>query len=491
MSLVDAHRPYFRFLVLFFNCLVTFGSYFCFDMPSVLQYKFQGNVSCEVVNGSNASGCCSDCLGMSPEHYNLLYAIYAWTNAVVVIGAGFLIDKMGNGVGVFLFSFLCLLGSGIFALGAIFRGTAAMLPIMLIGRLLFGSGNGSLSIVQSRISAFWFRDKELAMAFGATLAFSRLGSVLNFLLTVSFTEKYGLPWTLWGGAILCAVSFLSAISVGYLDKVGLFQRGQTAIVQDESSRLRFTDIRYFSLQYWLLVLAIMFFYSGVFPFVADASKFIIDKYEYTQTKASYAAGAVYFVSMLSPFVGLLIDNIGKRGYLALTCSTLTVPVYAMLAYSNIPAPVMTIWLGLTYTVVAGSLFPSIPLVVPQASVGLAMGVNGSIQMIGVGISNLVVGALLGESEGKDRDEKIRRWQHVMIFLMCNTVLCVVSSFFVNVVDRFRERVLNQNKQERLTRQMLEEQLVHSDSLRPNDVYESSETDPLLIGRPVGRPSRIN
>jgi len=31
----------FRFIVLFFNCLLTFGSYFCFDMPSVLQDKFQ------------------------------------------------------------------------------------------------------------------------------------------------------------------------------------------------------------------------------------------------------------------------------------------------------------------------------------------------------------------------------------------------------------------------------------------------------------------
>lgn len=31
-----------------------------------------------------------------------------------------------------------------------------------------------------------------------------------------------------------------------------------------------TDIKHFSLSYWLLALAIMFFYNGVFPFVADA-----------------------------------------------------------------------------------------------------------------------------------------------------------------------------------------------------------------------------
>lgn len=55
------------------------------------------------------------------------------------------------------------------------------------------------AVVQNRITAFWFRDKELAMAFGFTLAFSRLGSVLNFLLTVHFDERFGLTMTLWGG----------------------------------------------------------------------------------------------------------------------------------------------------------------------------------------------------------------------------------------------------------------------------------------------------
>ena len=32
----------YRFVVLLFNCLLTFGSYFCFDIPSVLQEQFQG-----------------------------------------------------------------------------------------------------------------------------------------------------------------------------------------------------------------------------------------------------------------------------------------------------------------------------------------------------------------------------------------------------------------------------------------------------------------
>lgn len=48
-------------------------------------------------------------------------------------------------VGAFLFSGLCVVGSSTFALGAMFKGTSAMLPLMLLGRLIFGSGNGSLT----------------------------------------------------------------------------------------------------------------------------------------------------------------------------------------------------------------------------------------------------------------------------------------------------------------------------------------------------------
>ncbi|KAI5106715.1 major facilitator superfamily domain-containing protein 1, partial [Silurus meridionalis] len=102
--------------------------------------------------------------------------------------------------GVFLFSFLCVLGSSIFALGSHFKASPYLLPLMLTGRLLFGSGNGSLTIVRNRITAFWFRGKELALAFGLTLAFSRLGSVLNFLFTQHFEAQYGMQWTLWGAA---------------------------------------------------------------------------------------------------------------------------------------------------------------------------------------------------------------------------------------------------------------------------------------------------
>jgi len=41
------------------------------------------------------------------------------------------------------------------------------------------------------------------------------------------------------------------------------------------------------------------------------------------------------------------------------------------------------------------MWPSIPLVVHQSTVGTAMGFATSMQMIGIGISNVCVGAILG------------------------------------------------------------------------------------------------
>ncbi|GFR67018.1 major facilitator superfamily domain-containing protein 1-like [Elysia marginata] len=102
--------------------------------------------------------------------------------------------------------------------------------------------------------------------------------------------------------------------------------------------------------------------------------------------------------VISPFLGGMIDIIGKRGYLALLTAVLTIPVFGLLAFSDVYPLVATVWLGLTYSFAAASMWPSIPLVVTQATVGTAMGLTTSIQMIGIGISNLVVGQILGSDK---------------------------------------------------------------------------------------------
>ncbi|RXM96437.1 Major facilitator superfamily domain-containing protein 1 [Acipenser ruthenus] len=231
----------------------------------------------------------------------------------------------------------------------------------------------------------------------------------------------------WRGTFLCVLGFLAAITVSALDKMGMRQLGLEGLIQQESKKVRFQDLRYLPLRYWLLVLTIMFFYNGVFPFVADASKFIQDKYSgYSQREAAYIAGAVYDSSLvLSATVGILIDSVGLRGVFAVGCAVLTLPVFALLAFTFVPPLVSTLWLGVTYSFAAATL-------------GTAMGLATSVQMIGIGVCNLIVGQILG-TESSDVKIPLERWQQVMFFMLANTIGCIVSSLILNIVDKRQVR----------------------------------------------------
>lgn len=60
--------------------------------------------------------------------------------------------------GAFLFSSLCVFGSLLFALGSHFKGTPYLLLLMLIGRVFFGAGNGSLTGKLVRIYVYSLRN---------------------------------------------------------------------------------------------------------------------------------------------------------------------------------------------------------------------------------------------------------------------------------------------------------------------------------------------
>ena len=72
--------------------------------------------------------------------------------------------------------------------------------------------------------------------------------------------------------------------------------------------------------------------------------------------SSYYAGAVYDVSMVvSPFLGGVIDYVGFRGILCSACALLTIPVFGILAFTEVPPLVATVWLGVTYSIAGNKI----------------------------------------------------------------------------------------------------------------------------------------
>jgi MFS family permease len=164
-----------RYKVLVATCLLTFGSYYCFDMPSMLEKPLTDSV---IAHASFAK--------KNPSFfYQLFYTVYAWTNMAMSLVAGLMVDRVGLKTSVFLFLSFCLIGSALFGLAFTLTSLTPdhRYILMFVGRFIFGLGGGSITIAQNTITAYWFKNKELAMAFGCTLTISRIGSVINFNLT--------------------------------------------------------------------------------------------------------------------------------------------------------------------------------------------------------------------------------------------------------------------------------------------------------------------
>ena len=89
--------------------------------------------------------------------------------------------------------------------------------------------------------------------------------------------------------------------------------------------------------------------------------------------------------MLSPIIGLATDMIGLNITILSFGSLFCVVGHAFLAFFPSISPwVGVTFLGISFSMVASSLWPMIPLIVPSSQVGTAFGTIQSIQNLGIG-----------------------------------------------------------------------------------------------------------
>jgi len=69
-----------RYRVLILNCLLTFGSYYCFDMPANLESQIKDQVISKFSSDVNT-------------YYNYFYLVYSWTNMLMSLCAGVMVRR--------------------------------------------------------------------------------------------------------------------------------------------------------------------------------------------------------------------------------------------------------------------------------------------------------------------------------------------------------------------------------------------------------------
>src|SRR5271165_907878 len=171
-------------------------------------------------------------------------------------------------------------------------------------------------------------------------------------------------------------------------------------------KLEFGQIFRFNPSYWFVVGLCFTFYSAIFPFRTFAIDFFTNKIlavhggvsasEAMRVLAHERAGMFNSLLPLSamiatPLFGLLSDKIGKRALLMMFGSILLMPVYLLMAYSNVTLFVPVCMMGIAFSLIPAVMWPSVAYIVDQSRLGTAYALMTLIQQIGFFIMNLLIG----------------------------------------------------------------------------------------------------
>ncbi|MDI6697644.1 MAG: MFS transporter [Candidatus Saccharicenans sp.] len=386
--MLNPASKFYRFLMLAFIASLSFGSYFAYDIVSAIAPSL-----IEELQAARST-------------VGTFFTMYSLAAILAVLVGGLLVDKLGTRKASLLFSLLVFIGAALV-------WKARSIPVFFLGRFIFGAGSEPLIVAQSAMLARWFRSKELAFSFGATLTVSRLGSLFAFN-TGELISRYfgGFRYALLAAVLACAVSLL-----GNLFYIVLDRRGEKVLdlkKEAETEKINLRDIKEFKPTFWYITALCFTFYSAIFPFTALSTDFFVDKWGIARTAESSGgflaqvfnnflhlfstaggiSSIIIFASMIfAPFAGSLVDRIGRRATLMIFGSLILIPCHLLMGLTRIYPAYPMVFLGIAFVLVPAAMWPSVPMVVREERTGTAFGLMTAIQNIGLGLFPLINGFL--------------------------------------------------------------------------------------------------
>jgi nitrate/nitrite transporter NarK len=270
--------------------------------------------------------------------------------------------------------------------------------MMLIGRLLIGLGAESFYVVMNKIVTKWFKDKQLAMAFGLNLLLCRLGSIAAFNFLPWVVKSYSIKSALWVSALLTIIGFLLTIVYCLVDRRGDKMKYVAQVENQEEVPFRLRDAIKLPAAFWIITLLCVTYYSTIFPFTGVSKDFFYQHYGMDEIAGGRLSSIILIISMAVTWIfGLVIDKIGKRATLMIIGSVMMIPCHVSMAFTSVPPIIPMIVLGLSFSLVPAALWPAVPLIVKENYLGTAYGIIFMIQNIGLLIFEPLAGHLFDVS----------------------------------------------------------------------------------------------
>ncbi len=281
--------------------------------------------------------------GIGAGMVGLLSALYFFTYAPMQLPVGLMIDRFGARRLLSVASVICGIGTFLF-------GTAEILGLAELGRLLVGFGASFAFIGLVYLSSHLFESKKLAYLVGLGNSFGMLGAVFGLGPFSMMKEAFGYRETMVAFALFGIILGI----VIYL--VTRFEPKELKIYdkERETSILFWRHLKETSLnsKTWLNAAVALTFYSITVAFGSMwAVPFFQQGYGMAKKDAAYA-GSLFFMGWIvgGPLIGFFSDKIKKRKPFLMFFSLLCLITISLILYypvwTNLGVYLLVFCLGL-------------------------------------------------------------------------------------------------------------------------------------------------
>lgn len=296
-------------------------------------------------------------MGFTSEEFGRIIGLTTIANmfGMIIVG-GIMIDKWGVRIAGFAFGGLATIGATITALasyGFFGESHSTQLTMMIIGRIMFGSGLEVVCVVATRSIIKWFKGYELALAMAINMGFGRLGSAMGIALSIDIGGNSVSPAVAFA-ATLIGLSVIIFIVYAVFDVKLDRQVGKVKAEEEED--FKFADLVKLitNRSFLLIALLCVSFYSAVFPFIQYAPDLLVNKFGFTYDLPSgidyFQIGGSTALGNSAIFIGLFIFGLAfsmipaRMKTLSLKVVSLAIIITAFIFFIIGLWPTLSVWL---------------------------------------------------------------------------------------------------------------------------------------------------
>lgn len=274
-----------------------------------------------------------------------------------------------------------------------------------LGFMVFGCGCEMAGITVSRAIAKWFAGKEMALAMGLEMAIARLGVFAVLSLSPFLADKFdnSVVAPIAFCTVLLLIGLINFVVFTFMDRKLDQQTGADQPAGGEEDQFKFSDIKYIfgSKMFWLIALLCVLYYSAIFPFQRYATNFLESTLSVSAGEAANLFRWFPILAMvLTPVLGSFIDYKGKGASMLMYGALIMIVCHLSFAFllpafpSKGLALLITVVLGVSFSLVPAALWPSVPKVIEGKILGSAYALIFWIQNIGLCFVPKIIGNVL-------------------------------------------------------------------------------------------------